>query len=193
MFTEDDKYERSNSHTSYLDTENIYADYYDNDIEENSKKNYKYHDNYDYNKDIDTSYDDEDEKYTEPVTVDSVKKKKYGVIIIFLIIILCILLVILYKSLVIQDPVVAEDTYINFFQSSVEVKLGENKKLDLTLNNVGSNYTIQWFSNNDNIVSVDQNGNITAIQEGKAEIMAIYSENNVIKSETKCEIQVIKQ
>ena len=195
MYTEDDKYYKSSyTNKSFdLESENIYADYYDNDIKENKKENYKYHDSYSYNNDIDTSYDEDSDDLEETITVDSVNKKKYGVIIIFLVIVLCILLVVLYNSLFVNKSDTLDDINISFFQNSVEIFTGNSQKLELTMNQTGTNYSIQWYSSDENIARIDQLGNVTGIKEGKVNIIAIYIENGVVKSESQCEVNVIGQ
>jgi len=64
-------------------------------------------------------------------------------------------------------------------KSNVTIKIGKSLKLNAQIYpNNATNKTIKWESSNPNVASVDQNGIITGISEGTAEIRAI-SENGV--------------
>lgn len=54
-------------------------------------------------------------------------------------------------------------------KKSISAKVGETVKLEA---NVDDDTTVEWASGDAETVSVDEDGNITALKEGKAEITA---------------------
>lgn len=201
MYTEDDRKNkfkfkknntRSNVNKNYNNSyeEDYYKDYYDDyKIVEDDKKIKK---KTNVNK-LDTSYSDD---YSDGTNYnydkDSLKKKKYGVIIIILVIVLISLIIILLKSLnVSKTPVENSSNYVRLQENQIELKEGDSKKLDLILSDTSSNYKIEWFSNDDSVAIVDDNGKVTAINEGEAIILVAYYLNNKVY-DAECHINVLK-
>lgn len=205
MYTEDDKYTKkkpkskynnyqsyNNQNTTYNDTNNLeyddyYKDYYEtsNDEVTNNKKN-KY---FKKRKKITNKRNDYNYQYEDN---NQLFKQKYLVIIIILVIILIALILILYNSINIKTPPVANNSnFVRLYYDELALKVGETKKLDLILSQSNSNYRIEWFSNNDNVVTVDNNGNIKAIKEGEAIILVAYHYDNKIY-DAQCYIYVSK-
>lgn len=85
--------------------------------------------------------------------------------------------------------ITVKDEIINIHMSDTEVMLDINAVYQLTvlndLNNKIDNQLIKWSSNNNNVVTVDENGSIRAISSGSAEVIA-----TVGSVTTKCKIIV---
>lgn len=207
MYTEDDKYtkhKRNNSNTSSnsynnLYDENFYGDF--SDVYNDSNIDYSLYDKlYDkinnYNKKgnvnkLDTSYFN-DYNDIDNYNTKSLNKRKYIVIIIILVIFFIALLCILVKILNVSKPPVGNNNnYVRLQYDQLDMHVGESKKLDLILSDVNSQYKIEWFSNDDNIVMIDNNGNIKAINEGNAIILVAYYLNDKIY-DAQCHINVSK-
>lgn len=181
MYTEDDKKSKRSNYDNY-DYNDYYADYYGD---------YQ-NDEYKPINNIDTSYTDDYSNGEYKVSTMNVNRKKYTIIIIVLSIILIILGIILYKTIMVKNIKPETNTYIKFFKDEVEIKIGEEKKLDLILSNQHKkNYRIEWFSNNDNVVSVDNNGNIVGVNEGDAIILVAYYLGDKV-FDAQCHIYVLK-
>ena len=211
MYTEDDKYtkhkktesrsKKSNVVNNITYDEDFYKDFqdenydnyfidyslshYNDDNVRNSKKK-------NINK-LDTSYTDDlsDNTYYN-YDKKALDKKKFTVIIIILAIFVIALVCILIRTINIKNPPKGNNlNYVRLENDQLNMKIGETKKLELILSNSNSDYKIEWFSNNDNVVTVDNNGNLFAINEGNAVILvAYYLEDKVY--DTQCYITVSK-
>lgn len=207
MYTEDDKYTKYKPKNSYsneiknnsnikslsqspFDDEDYYKDYYDDykTYQEPVKVTHKAKTT--INK-IDTTYNDDIDKnyYYDK---GSLSKRKYIVLVIILLIVLSVLVVILMHSINVKTlPTGTTNNYINLFYNELELRVGDKKKLEVNLSETSKNYKIEWFSNNDNVVTVDKNGNIVAVNEGDAIILvAYYVDDKVYDDE--CRIHVLK-
>lgn len=197
MYTEDDRNRkfnfknntRSNVNTSSYE-EDYYKDYYDDYpvIENNKNKKRRVNVNR-----IDTSYTDD---YSDRTSYDydnkTLNRKKHTVVIIVLSIILISLIVILLRSINITKPPKGDNTnYVRLQSNQIDLKIGQSQKLELILSDTNSNYQVQWFSNNDSVAIVDDNGKVTAINEGEAIIMVAYYLNDKVY-DAECRIYVSK-
>ena len=96
------------------------------------------------------------------------------------------------KSINIKTPPVGDSTiYVRLNNTELNLNVGDTQKLDVILTGNSNNYRIEWFSNNDNVVTVDNNGNIRAINEGEAIILVAYYLNNNVY-DAQCRIYVSK-
>lgn len=182
--------------------EDYYKDYYD-DYDKNKSKDNDYNNSKTYqepvkkkkylkptiNK-IDTTYNDNNKNYY--YDKNNLFKKKYVVIVIILLILLSVLVVILMHSINVKTlPTGTTNNYINLFYSELELRVGDKKKLEVKLSETTKKYKIEWFSNNDNVVTVDKNGNIVAVNEGEAIILVAYYVDDKIYDD-ECRIHVLK-
>lgn len=79
---------------------------------------------------------------------------------------------------------------ISLSETKIKLKIGDSKLIEaIPLPNIAANKTITWSSSNKGIVTVSKDGLITAIKEGKANIIAT-AHNGVNKS---CEVTVIPE
>lgn len=198
MYTEDDRKKkfdfkknntRSNVNTSFYE-EDYYKDYYDDyPVIENNKNNKR---RVNVNK-LDTSYtDDDSDRNNYNYDNKTLKRKKYTVVIIVLSIILISLIVILLRSINITKPPKGDNTnYVRLQTNQIDLKVGQSQKLELILSDTNSNYQVQWFSNNDSVAIVDDNGKVTAINEGEAIILVAYYLNDKVY-DAECRIYVSK-
>lgn len=80
-----------------------------------------------------------------------------------------------------------EITNITFDKEEIEIIVGENTKIAATVSpSELKNYKLNWESSNQEVVMVDENGNITGIKNGEAEITA--SSGDVKAS---CQVKVV--
>jgi len=160
-------------------------DYSFNNYEKKSKKR-------NVNK-LDTSYTEEhDDNQYYDYDRKTLDKKKYTVIIIILVIFFIALVCILIRIINVKNPPVGNNfNYVRLHYDQLDLKIGDTKKLDLILSNTSDDYKIEWFSNNDKIVSVDNNGNIFALNEGNAVILVAYYLNDNVY-DAQCHITVSK-
>ena len=79
------------------------------------------------------------------------------------------------KHLLVSDQI--NITSITLDRDSIELQKGETDTLTATVNPEGTteDKTVIWSSSDDNVVTVDNDGNITAVNYGKAEITATAS------------------
>lgn len=205
MYTEDDKYTRpkfnnkkakinnkvqNNYNTSFND--NFYEDYYDNYVDNDNHNMVNSYVDTSINS-LDTSYtDDYSEKNKYQYNSDNLFKKKYIVIIIILTIVLAVLIILLIQSLNISTPPVGDNSnYVRLYYDELELNVGDTKKLEITLSETSEKYKIEWFSNNDNVITVDNNGNIRAINEGEAIVLVAYYVSDKVY-DAQCHIYVSK-
>ena len=106
-------------------------------------------------------------------------------------IVLISLIVVLLQSINITKPPVGDNSnYVRLKENQINLKVGQSKKLELILSDNNSDYKIEWFSNNDNVVIVE-NGNVKAINEGEAIILvAYYLKDKIYDAE--CRVYVSK-
>ena len=80
-------------------------------------------------------------------------------------------------------------TGLTLDKTNLSLKVGTSSKLNVTINPINAtNKNVYWSSSDNNIVSVDQNGNIKAIKAGKATI-TVNSTSDTTKTAT-CTIEV---
>jgi len=81
------------------------------------------------------------------------------------------------RPALIQVTVADKLKSIAFKEKSVTMLKGEQKKLELTFNpDVNTNHTVTFTTSDKSIVTVDKNGNIKAVKEGAAMIIATSEE-----------------
>ena len=171
MYTEDDEEYRKKHYNSKpsinnYNSDNYYQAYYDNEYNnQNIKKNKKQRDNF-FTKIINKFRNLSD---TKEFNSQEINHKKHIVIIIILTIVLVILSIVLIQTVFIKHPPTKETTnYVRLLEENLNLKVGDIYKLNLVLSNSNGNYRIEWFSNNDNIATVDSNGTVVALKEGEA-------------------------
>lgn len=95
----------------------------------------------------------------------------------------------MFKNLEIIAPVSVAK--ISLDNTSVKMKAGETCKLSATIYpNDADNKSIIWQSSNPEVVTVDSQGKVNAIQGGEAKIIVMSVENNNIKDE--CTVTVLQ-
>ena len=69
---------------------------------------------------------------------------------------------------------------ICFEKADYRIKPGTSATVNVIRNNADENVLLSWSSSDENIVTVDESGNITAIAEGNALITAVSSDGKYI-------------
>ena len=96
------------------------------------------------------------------------------------------------RSINVKNPPIGNNSnYVRLQYNQLEMQVGETKKIELILSDMKSDYKIEWFSNNDSVVTVDDNGNIRAINKGEAIILVAYYLNDKVY-DAQCYITVSK-
>ena len=103
-----------------------------------------------------------------------------------ILIIMCLMLIVLAFYYYFSSDTKKEIQFV-FNETKLNLKIGETKKIDYTLND--PELKIVWSSNNDRIVSVDNNGIIKGINYGNATIIGKISYDDMIIT-NKCVINV---
>jgi uncharacterized protein YjdB len=80
---------------------------------------------------------------------------------------------------------------VTISDKSVKLKVGETKKLKATViySDNSKDENVIWTSSNENVATVDEYGNITALSSGNVEIIAHASKNNTTMQEI-CNVKV---
>ncbi len=80
---------------------------------------------------------------------------------------------------------------VTISDKSITLKLGETKKIKATViySDNSKDENVIWTSSNENVATVDEDGNITAISSGAVEIIAHASKNNTTMQEV-CSVKV---
>ena len=80
---------------------------------------------------------------------------------------------------------------VTISDKSITLKLGETKKIKATViySDNSKDENVIWTSSNENVATVDEDGNITAISSGAVEIIAQASKNNTTMQEV-CSVKV---
>jgi uncharacterized protein YjdB len=80
---------------------------------------------------------------------------------------------------------------VTISDKSVTLKVGETKKLKATViySDNSKDENVIWTSSNENVATVDENGNVIAVSSGIAEIIAHASKNNTTMQEV-CSVKV---
>ena len=80
---------------------------------------------------------------------------------------------------------------VTISDKSITLKVGETKKIKATViySDNSKDENVIWTSSNDNVATVDKDGNITAISSGTVEIIAQASKNNTTK-QGECTVKV---
>lgn len=87
-----------------------------------------------------------------------------------------------------EVTVIVDVNSITLSQTSLDMEKGDTYTLTATIApNDATDKTVTWSSTNDNVVKVDQNGKITALNGGSATIVATSSDGNVKAS---CDVKV---
>ncbi len=92
----------------------------------------------------------------------------------------------------IEISVYSKVTNVNLDQKQINMEVGDNFQIKGTIEPEDANEkTILFKSNNEKITTVQENGTITALQEGKTTIVASAKENPSITAE--CQVTVVKK
>lgn len=92
----------------------------------------------------------------------------------------------------IEISVYSKVTNVNLDQKQINMEVGDNFQIKGTIEPEDANEkTILFNSNNEKITTVQENGTITALQEGKTTIVASAKENPSITAE--CQVTVVKK
>lgn len=86
-----------------------------------------------------------------------------------------------------------DDTATEIEIKEIELFVGDTKKLEVIYtpsNTVSTGVT--WYIDNSSIATIDQEGNITALKEGKVVVKAVYNYNNKVMAELEIEIEEYK-
>lgn len=80
---------------------------------------------------------------------------------------------------------------VTISDKSITLKVGETKKIKATViySDNSKDENVIWTSSNENVATVDEDGNITAISSGAVEIIAQASKNNTTMQEV-CSVKV---
>lgn len=191
MYTEDDKYSKDNDNCERRSKNKITTNYYD----ENFYKDFSCCEDVFYNK------NNSNVKNYNHVNRNKVNRlatfrshnysknkydvlhlnKKHTIIVISLSLIFIVLISVLARKVYIKTPYVGDNSnYISLQYNQLDMKLGESRKLKLILSDMKSDYRIEWFSSNDNVVTVDNDGNIYATNKGEAIVLVAYYLNNIV-------------
>lgn len=95
-------------------------------------------------------------------------KKKVRIIPLIVMVVLCLSIVLVPVSAVTDENDTAK---IIVSQQDVTLKVGETKTLEAAVIPQQDDAVFQWVSGNDSVATVDENGVITGIKEGDAEIL----------------------
>lgn len=80
-----------------------------------------------------------------------------------------------------QDIEETTPTGITLSQDNITLTQGETQKITATVTPSEASQEVIWKSNNTNVVTVDQNGNITAIGEGQTTIVVTTKDGTISK------------
>ena len=82
---------------------------------------------------------------------------------------------------------VVESVELN--KESTELEIGKDETLTATVNPEGIEQAVEWSSDNDDVATVDENGKVTAVSVGKANITATSTADQIISAS--CEVTVV--
>ena len=88
-----------------------------------------------------------------------------------------------------QSVIISRDQQVMKNKESFELIVGSSVKLDAAIDSSDAIQSVRWKSSNDKVVSVDENGLITALKKGKATITATATDGS--RKRATCEITVI--
>lgn len=98
----------------------------------------------------------------------------------------------IFQTYVTEMPAYNKVTGINLDKEELYISIGENLKINAYIEPANANNTkINFKSDDEKIVTIDENGVITAQKEGETIIYAISEENENIKA--KCKITVVRK
>lgn len=95
---------------------------------------------------------------------------------------------VLFDDIKVENIIQAEVSDIILNQESLELETGEISNLVATVEPDDASQNVTWTSNNEEVATVDQNGEITAIKEGTAIITVTSDYDNSVK--VTCEVTV---
>lgn len=202
-----DNYNNYNNNTNkgytnfnYSDSDIVYSDYVEDNINKKDKKNKKknknnkkentYIEDYDYySENISSDYDN---GYSKKEKISLFQNKKYTVIVIILILVLIILCAVLYKTITVDPKGSGTNSdYIRLFKEEVEIKVDQTVQLEVQLSDTSGDYKLEWFSSDDSVMAIDKNGNVTGIKTGEAYVLAVYTYKGEVY-DAKCTVYVIE-
>lgn len=95
---------------------------------------------------------------------------------------------VLFDDIKVENIIQAEVSDIILSQESLQLNVGEFSKLEAIVEPDDASQTVIWTSDNPEVATVNQNGEITAIKEGIAIITAISDYDNDVKAT--CQVTV---
>ncbi len=193
MYTEDDEEVKLKKKDSNNDYNDFYTSF--NEMEENegkkeskkeSKKKTKKEEIVEEKDEDDYSdfYGSNDEEENEPVKEGNGNKTiiRFGIIILLVIILAVLLVILLRKG-------EEEKGDIELSKSAYELKIGDKDYVSYTVVDTEKNVTSTFTSSNPNVVTVDANGELTAVGKGEATITVSYTINGKTR-EKQCNVVV---
>ena len=87
-----------------------------------------------------------------------------------------------------QSVTISRDQQVMKNKESFELIVGSNVKLDAVIDSSDAIHSVNWKSSNDKVISVDENGLVTALKKGKATITATAADGS--RKRATCEITV---
>ena len=186
MYTEDDdevKLKKKNSDNDYND---FYTAFNNEDVEEDSKESKKKVKKEEIETKEEDDYSDFYGESTEEVKKDNSKRNKaiikFGIIIL-LVIILAVLSVILFRKCE------KEPGDIELSKTNYTFKIGDKEFITYKVVDTESSVETSFTSSNTKVVTVDNNGGLTAIAPGEAIITVSYKMNGRTR-EKECKVKV---
>ena len=114
------------------------------------------------------------------------KKKKPNIIVIVLVIILIVLIFILLSRCSKDDPGMPS---IRILEEQIKVKISNTVNIPIEKSNVVSD-NINWQCINEQIATIDNNGNVYGVKLGKTNILATYVHTDYQNYSDECEVIV---
>ncbi len=87
-----------------------------------------------------------------------------------------------------QSVTISRDQQVMKNKESFELIVGSSVKLDAVIESSDAIQSVNWKSSNDKVISIDENGLVTALKKGKATITAIAADGT--RKRATCEITV---
>ena len=187
MYTEDDeevKIKNKNSNTDYNDFYTSFSEMEEEDKKGSKKKPKK------EKKVIEKNEEDYSDFYgnneeDEPVKESNSNTKtiiRFGIIILLVIILAVLLVILLRKG---ED----EKGDIELSKTNYELKIGDKDYISYKVVDTDKTVTSSFTSSNPNVVTIDANGELTAVGNGEAIITISYTINNKTKVK-ECTVKV---
>ena len=134
------------------------------------------------------SYQEKDDKSNiKKVSKNNDRKSKYIIIFIILLVVLGVLVYFLLKMFTNHSD--NQEYALTLSSVQMELNKGEEQQLQVGVNTTEA-VEINWSSSDTKVVTVDENGNVSAIGSGTATITASYVDNNGEVMSASCKVTV---